>query len=107
MVLFSLSQPFLDAREIPCQLAIELFESKLDEMLSMLEGDNARRARDEVRIVKEYGSMKAYTDMLDKELNFGVVELERAEEEGHRWPRDNGGLLEDSEGVPRFDERVS
>ena len=59
-LLFDHHQPYLDAKQITGDMVLELLESKLDEGLSYLEDDNPRRAREEIQIVKEYGSMENF-----------------------------------------------
>jgi len=59
MMLFSLNQPLSDAEKLTCDIVLELLESKLDEGLSYLDGEGPRRARNEVEIKKEFGSVAA------------------------------------------------
>ena len=58
--LFAENQPYGDALEISCDILLELVETKLDEGLSYLEGDNPRLARKEIELTKEFGSMQNY-----------------------------------------------
>ncbi len=58
-MLFAMNQPLSDAEKLTCDVVLELLESKLDEGLSYLEGENPRRARNEIEIKKEFGSVQA------------------------------------------------
>lgn len=60
MTLFAQNQPYDQALKVPCDVILEIVEAKLDEGLSYLEGDNAARARDEIAICKEFGSIEAF-----------------------------------------------
>jgi len=56
-MLFGSSQPYSEARKVPCDVLLELLESKLDEGLSYLEGDKGRLARKQIAAEKEFGSV--------------------------------------------------
>lgn len=53
---FGLNQPYESAIKLRADILLEMVESKLDESLGMLETDAARRAREEVRIVNQFGT---------------------------------------------------
>lgn len=56
-MLFSMGQPYSEALKIPCDILLELIESKLDEGLSHLEKDGPRLARKQIAAVKSHGSV--------------------------------------------------
>lgn len=58
--LFSKNQPYDVARKMRGDLLLEIYESLLDESLVSLEPDQARRAREDVRLTKAYGSVAEY-----------------------------------------------
>lgn len=60
MQLFGRNQPYSEALHVPGDILLEMIESHLDEGLSYLEGDNPRRARTHIAILKHYGSYAAY-----------------------------------------------
>lgn len=59
-MLFGKSQGYVEARIIPGDIVLELLRTTLDETISTLKPDNARRAREEVAIYEEYGSWDAF-----------------------------------------------
>ena len=60
LTLFSQNQPYSDALQIPCDVVLEVVESRLDEGLSYLDKDNPRLARKQIAIEKEFGSVEAF-----------------------------------------------
>ena len=68
-VLFGENQPYSEARTIPCDIVLEIVEMKLDERLSVLDEDKERLARKELAIIKEFGSVAAFSkEILSKEV---------------------------------------
>ncbi len=47
---------------IPCDIILELLEAKLDESLSYLEEHNPRLARQEIALIKTFGSYEAFLE---------------------------------------------
>lgn len=97
MVLFAEHQPLSDAERMPCDLALELFETKLDERLSYLEGDGPRLARKEVAIAKEYPSVQDYINDLKSHRGEGPDVEYRHAEGGNRNPGGPQSVEGDSE----------
>jgi hypothetical protein len=74
LTLFHEHQPYIEALRVPGDIILEIVEAKLDEGLSYLEGDNARLARSEVQITKEFGSVKEFVSQAMKEkTRFGDI----------------------------------
>lgn len=64
MTLFGENQPYDQAKRIPCDVVLEILESKLDERFSYLDEDKERLARKELAIVKEYGSVQEMSKLV-------------------------------------------
>ena len=62
MVIFAQNQPLSDAKRFLASEVLELIELRLDENLSSLEDDKSRLARKQVQIVKEFGSVQAFSE---------------------------------------------
>lgn len=54
----TLGMPYSECLDVPCDMVLEIVESKLDEGLSYLEGDRPRLARKQVAAVKAFGSVE-------------------------------------------------
>ena len=54
--------------KVPCDVVLEIIESRLDESLSYLENDNPRLARDQIAIEKEFGSDFAIVTLPDDKI---------------------------------------
>lgn len=68
-MLFGQHQPYGDALNVPCDIVLELIESRLDEGLSTLKGDGPRLARKKIAVTKSHGSVKDFVaDQLKKEV---------------------------------------
>lgn len=59
-LLFAENQPRSEARQFTGDLILELYVAKLDESLSYLEPDQERRARKEIELTREHGSVENY-----------------------------------------------
>lgn len=59
-MLFGMGQPYSEALTVPCDILLELIESKMDEGLSHLEKDGPRLARKQIAAAKSHGSVPAF-----------------------------------------------
>lgn len=74
-LLFQLNQPYSDALRITADSVLELLEAKLDEGIGSLEKDQAKRAREEIAILREFNGFDSFIKEANKVLDSTVPEM--------------------------------